>query len=889
MWENEFIASPPPFPKGEPRFLEDLKSWKIAVPHWDGAARPGENDLDLSGGFRVSRDSFPDPEGLLATAYDHLDRFRSSIRFPEAGPEVRAVKCADLSGESYRFKVDASRVTVEAGNTEGARRGLYYFEEQLCASKGPFLPVGCTRRDNWLKNRISRCFFGPIKRPPFNIDELMNDIDYYPDPYLDRLAQEGINGLWLTIIFREICTTSFLPQDPDAEKRREKLRRSVEKCRRYGIKLWVFAIEPASWKRENPKPDALPAGPDCYQGKLFCPDSENSAKYLYECTNSLFKAVPHLGGLMLISLGERPTSCVSGGTFGGGFTLPCQKKCKLTVGEIFAKVLKPMRQGIKDANPEAEMISWLYQPQPMQAHPWIYELPTQLTPEIILAYNFESSCTKLQLGKVRVGGDYWLSCIGPSDRFGRMAEAASGHCAFAAKMQVGCSHEVATIPFVPAPGILYRKYKEMRRCGVSHVIQCWYFGNYPGTMNRAAGALAYEDFSSSEEEFLTRLAGPEWGPRAADMAEVWKMLGEAYMQYPLGYEFQYYGPMHDGVVWPLHLRSVLRKLPRTWKPELDPAGDAVGEFLNNFDLAEMTVLSRQLSDAWNAAWKKSRAFAGEFAGDRAREMDSSLIEALDCQFRAGADIIEFYFRRNRMLDGQGSPAATADALEQIVRNQIEVSDRMAELCELDPRLGYHSEAEVYKYFPEKLRWRIKTLQYLLDEEFPKFRQGLAQGKRPSELLEEPPRLQCGKRYEADGYSWEAAAEGRALKITADLDKIPGEKADDVLTVFVGDRLASQRPWIINAWLEPTRPDAVDGMRECASGTVTERDGRWHVELSFPLALLADADCCRVGFQRHVVRPDGAVTYYHFPAGEYNHEGRLQFGAYTPDMMATLKF
>ena len=62
------------------------------------------------------------------------------------------------------------------------------------------------------------------------------------------------------------------------------------------------------------------------------------------------------------------------------------------------------------------------------------------------------------------------------------------------------------------------------RCGVSHVIQCWYFGNYPGAMNRAAGALAYEDFSSSEEEFLTRLAGPEWGPRAADMAEVWKML-----------------------------------------------------------------------------------------------------------------------------------------------------------------------------------------------------------------------------------------------------------------------------------------------------------------------------------------------------------------------------
>ena len=76
MWENDFIASPPPFPKGEPRFLEDLKSWKIAVPHWDAAARPGEKDLDLRAGFRVRRDSFPDPEAAEAFA-SALDALRA--------------------------------------------------------------------------------------------------------------------------------------------------------------------------------------------------------------------------------------------------------------------------------------------------------------------------------------------------------------------------------------------------------------------------------------------------------------------------------------------------------------------------------------------------------------------------------------------------------------------------------------------------------------------------------------------------------------------------------------------------------------------------------------------------------------------------------------------
>ena len=890
MWENDFFASPPQFPQGEPRFLEDLTSWKIAVPHWDEKVLPGADDLDIRDGFTVDRSSFPDPEGLLTSVYDHLDRFRSSIGFTGTSVAVKAVKCDDLTSESYRLKVDDTCVTIEAGNTEGARRGLYYFEEQLCASKNAFLPKQTIRRDNWLKNRISRCFFGPIKRLPFNIDELMNEIDYYPEQYLDRLAQEGINGLWLTIVFREICKTSFLPENPDAERRREKLRRSVEKCRKFGIKIWVFAIEPASWTLNNPKPAALPQGPACWgPGHLFCPNSEESAQYLYESTNSLFKEVPHLGGLMLISLGERPTSCVSGGSFEGGFKLSCQKECKLSVDKIFGKVLKPMLKGIKDANPEAEIISWLYQPQPTQAHPWIYDLPKDLNEDIILAYNFESSCTKSQLGKVRVGGDYWLSCTGPSDRFGRIAEAARGNCSFAAKMQVGCSHEVATIPFVPAPGLLYRKYEQMRRNGVSHVIQCWYFGNYPGAMNRAAGVLAYEDFSTCEEEFLTRLAAPEWGPRAADMAKVWAALTKAYMEYPLGYEFQYYGPMHDGTVWPLHLKSVLRKLPRTWKPDYEPAGDAVGEFLNNFDLAETVVQSRRMSDAWNEGWKLFQSFAGEFKGDRAREMDSCLIEALNCHFLAGADIIEFYFLRNRMLDGKGDTQRTLAFLEEIVKRQITVSDRMAELCEADPRLGYHSEAEVYKYFPEKLKWRSDTLRQLLDNDFPALRKAVAEGKTPSEILEEKAVLKGGTLYEGDSFKFQADADDRYLNITVYIDRLDVNTVEDSVIVFIGDRLASQRPWNTYIQLAPGEVISDGGHRACARGKLVRDEKGWKAEIQLPLALLADADCCRIGLERCYLTEDGIRHYQNFPAGEYDYDVRLQFGSYTTDMMLKLEF
>ena len=47
----------------------------------------------------------------------------------------------------------------------------------------------------------------------------MNDIDYYPEEYLSRLAHEGVNGLWLTITFREICDTSIRKAVPEAVRR----------------------------------------------------------------------------------------------------------------------------------------------------------------------------------------------------------------------------------------------------------------------------------------------------------------------------------------------------------------------------------------------------------------------------------------------------------------------------------------------------------------------------------------------------------------------------------------------------------------------------------------------------------------------------------------------
>ena len=189
------FRNPPPFPAGEPAFVRELRREEEIPACWETDARPGSGEADFRRGLRLQPE-FPDPEKLLLTAEQEMHRFlrRNKLATPDGAPLVTR-RAADLAGEAFRLTVAPDAVTLEAGDTEGIRRGLYALLDSLAGSRGPFLPLGCTTRRPWLKNRISRCFFSPIKRPPFQRDELLDEIDYYPEAYLARLAREGADRL----------------------------------------------------------------------------------------------------------------------------------------------------------------------------------------------------------------------------------------------------------------------------------------------------------------------------------------------------------------------------------------------------------------------------------------------------------------------------------------------------------------------------------------------------------------------------------------------------------------------------------------------------------------------------------------------------------------------
>ena len=653
--------------------------------------------------------------------------FRKELAEPEQlepvpTNDVKFVRGKVDGFESYRIDVAADgKVTITTEDDEGLRRAVYYYQDRVRAGD----LKSCVRKP-WVKNRIARCFFGPIKRAPLYHDELMDDIDYYPRAYLERLAREGINGLWLTVEWQDLAETSFTRRSSDAPRRLAKLRRTVERCLEYGIKTWIFCIEPRSphvkATSRNSSENIYKIHPELFNGHVMCTAIPEARRYIEESVRDIFTQVPRLGGIMMISHGERPTTCLSTvSPVDGKRSHSCPRCDKLEPWQIHKNTSEAIVRGIRAAGSKAEYISWFYQPhvRPERA-PWVAEVARHVPEGVVMAYNFESGAIKDQLGRFRNGGDYWLSYVGPAEGFKAFADAGKiSGARIGAKIQVGNSHEVATVPFVPVPGLLYRKYKSMREMGVSTVLQCWYFGNYPGIMNKAAGELSFDDFTDDEDTFLRKLAKPVWKDDADKVAQVWKKFSDAYAEYPLSNDMQYYGPFHAGLAWPLLADVELKPLGRTWKPEDPPSGDTIGECLENHTIEEATLLGLRMARGVRVHNAKGEdvldELAAKWSGDKERSRDIGVMKALEYQFLSGSNILGFYLDRakaiyaSRVIGDNRTALSALRRMDAAVTREEELTRKILPIAEDDSRIGFHSEAEAHQYHPAKLRWRLGEL------------------------------------------------------------------------------------------------------------------------------------------------------------------------------------
>ncbi len=690
----------------EDNIVPDMTSWGFRkelstyAPPVFSVPRPGAGE---SVSLQVA---FDDGDGLLETAVFSLRRLLDAAGYTQADDGVRiTLRHAETECfEAYKVVVTHGEIRLEAADTEGMRRAIYELEDQILENDGHLPAAGLViERRPFLKTRLGRCPFSPIKRWPVNTDELLDDVDYYPDEYLETLAHEGVNGIWLVSALREIGVTSLCPIDPQREKRIAKLARVARKTRRYGIRLYLFMIEPFSAAADDPLVSRFPDmfGPVTYNGRrTYCPCSEHTKQYLHELLSSVFSVVPDLGGVVDINIGERPSSCLSCQPLGSEKPLSCQSRCGRSFGEIYRQLMMTMNNGIHAGVPDAKLISWLYMPQAIPHAPWVERLSAFAPEDVVVQANFESGGEKNQLGRRHLGIDYWVSYDGPAKPYAEMAKNRV-HGELGAKLQLGCGHELTPVACIPAPGIAYRKYRAMQRLGVHHVMQSWYIGNFPDVMSRAMGKLAFADFTKeSADAFLERLARPYWRDDATTVVAAWKLFDEAYQHFPFNVIFQYYAPQNSMPRWKFHFLPDLDPLAPPWKPNFPFGGDAIGEALLGFSIEECLELVGRMANGWSRGLELLKPLWKKAAANRERQLELGTAECIGCLLEGTWNLLKFYRLRRDYIDGE---RAVLKEMRQLVMAQMELYRRMLPLVIADSRLGFHGEALTHLFNESTIR------------------------------------------------------------------------------------------------------------------------------------------------------------------------------------------
>ncbi len=797
------FAGVPGYPAGhtEPRhaFREALAAPLHSVSLRRPEARAPQGVVQVTSAWRLV---LPDTVGRQAlTAAEDFQRFmavgmQTELPHPQAlslqqrgenagetpAPEIRLLLTPEeLAPEAYALEIAPEGITLRAGDESGLQHGLYELEERMTDAGGPWLLPGSVARVPFLETRILRSFFSP-----FYINELLDDVDYYPEEYLNRLAHHRVNGVWIHVRLRDIVPSEIFPEfGQDSERMLAKLRKVAAKASDYGIRVYLYFNEPRGLPQADPfweaHPEAkgAPAGPPLEGWKAtyaLCTSEPQVLAWLTESSRRLFEAVPDLGGAFLITASEHHTNCFSHVGLGTGaedaatFTqrLGCPRCAKRTPDQVVVEIVKAICDGVHAASPPAKVIAWDWSWSMLWGEETTDRIIQGLPNDSILMSDFERGDEKTILGKTIWVDEYALSLIGPSRRFRRCnAVAQARGLPVYAKMQFAATHELANVPHTPLPGIVYDKFAGMRREGVSGMLGCWIFGNYPGMITDLAGQLAFGEVGSrkskvesgvgggesgtwkvergpgereqGKDEVLDALARRYFGAEAVpEVRRAWDCFAQAWNYWPFFVPLLYNGPHVQGPAFPWFLEPIHRPFPPNYLADQAPGDNTLHQIPDGEVLWFDACLGRLL-DHWAEGIRALEAAFSKLAQPTLEQYkEYGLARCIYHQMLTLRLTARFYVEREFLLrsDRSEERRAILRRLQGYIREEIGNAEACLPFVEADSRLGWHSEVFDYQFTPEAIRARVAKLREMAEDTIPRWL-ATDSGLIPPQPYEEP--------------------------------------------------------------------------------------------------------------------------------------------------------
>ncbi len=556
-------------------------------------------------------------------------------------------------------------------------------------------------------------------------DPLLNpQLDPFPDGLLQRLAEAGVNGVWLHTVLRQLAPSPIFPEfGKDHEVRLTNLQKLVTRARRFGINVYLYMNEPramqADFFENHPEVRGI-AENDHF---TMCTSQPQVRQWLTDSLAYVFKNVPDLGGVFTITASENLTNCAS--HFHKELCPRCSKR---THAEIIAEVNTAIAAGVRAGRPEAKVIAWDWGWPDQEAEATINALPA----DVYLMSVSEWSKPITRGGVSSTVDEYSISAVGPGPRATRhWAIAKKRGLKTLAKVQVNCTWELSAVPWLPVMNLVAEHMKNLTTADIDGLMLSWTLGGYPSPNLRIVQKLIDRPGEMTVEKALKETAVERYGPAAApDVLKAWAAFSKAFSEFPYSPVFLYDGPMQVGPanllyakpsgyaatmvgipyddlerwrgVYPAEvLATQLEKVAAGWQTGLKHLHEVV-------ELSDIPATERD-KNVRAASASEWSAIAG----------DLRLAEAAFLHFKSAANQVRFIIARNSKLPAttqptaqRGNPLHADETLRTILGDEVQLARRLFTLTRRDSRVGFEASNHYY-YLPLDLVEKVVNCEMIL--------------------------------------------------------------------------------------------------------------------------------------------------------------------------------
>lgn len=551
---------------------------------------------------------------------------------------------------------------------------------------------------------------------------LQPDIDPYPDGYLAQMAASGMDGTWMHIVLSKL--TPF-PWDAALsehwEQRLENLGKLVIKAKKHGIGIYLYLNEPRymplAFFTKHPELKGVQIG----DMAAMCTSHPEVQKYLVDSMATITAKVPDLAGFFSITASENHTHCWSHGK-----GAECPRCSKRGPAEVISELNQLYHKGInlgltnhKDKKGPS-LIAWDWGWQKGWAENIIPALPKSASLMSVSEWDLEINRGGIK-NKV---GEYSISSVGPGPRALHHWEIARKNgLKTIAKIQAGCTWEIAAVPYIPAMENVARHAENLRNTQVDGLMLGWTLGGYPSPNLEIVAAMGSSKTITAQQA-LQQVAERRYGPAGKAVTAAWQQFSKAFSEFPYDIGVVYTAPLQSGpsnLVW---------SKPTGYKASM--VGIAYDDITSWRSVYPVEIFISQLQkvvDGFNEALARLKKETANLKLSKpvrkALNEEMGVAETLAVHYSSVANQSRFVTLRDTLAaeKDKNKAANLLSQLEVILKKEIVLAKRMAQLQGNDSRLGFEASNH-YFYVCNDLAEKVINCRDLLDRWLPQVRVGL---------------------------------------------------------------------------------------------------------------------------------------------------------------------